>query len=69
MVFIVEDHPQGSGLIARALSVEEIVLTAADRDELIAAIRAAVAFQFAAREDERPVYIRLHWAREEVFEL
>lgn len=68
LLFIVEDHPRG-GLMARALSVDEIVVTAADRDELVATIREVVAFQFAAREDERPAVIRLHWVREEAFEL
>lgn len=68
LLFLVEDHPRG-GLWARALSVEEIVVTAVDREELVRVIREVVAFQFAEREDERPAYIRLHWVREEMFEL
>lgn len=68
LLFLVEDHPHG-GLWARALSTEEIVVTAADRDELVKVIREVVDFQFAARSDERPAYIRLHWVREEVFDL
>ena len=66
LVFLVEDAPEG-GFTARALG-QSIFTQAETREELIEAVRDAVACHFDESE-EMPRIIRLHYVRDEVLAL
>ncbi len=65
IIFLVEEEPEG-GFVASALGAS-IITQAETLPELRAQVRDAVECHFA--ESERPLAVRLHFVRDEVFAL